>query len=91
MIDVDSLISDSANEAHSRVVLTYEFDLVLYDGLVRRRLVTAGARNQLVMCDMGIYERELQAVSVAPRLGHDYTVSPIQQGAASQDVPPSRS
>ena len=63
MIDVLEALSDDDLSADSSIVLTYELQLPLYDGWIRRRLSAAGANIQLVFCDLGCYERELAALS----------------------------
>ena len=82
MIDVLEALSDDDLSADSSIVLTYELQLPLYDGWIRRRLSAAGANIQLVFCDLGCYERELAALSTARHCGHSYAVSPVQQRGA---------
>lgn len=82
MIDVLDALSDSELSADSSIVLTYEVQLPLYDGWVRRRLSAAGAGIQLVFCDLGPYQRELNALSVARHCGHSYVVAPVHQKGA---------
>ena len=55
MIDVLSSLGESSLDLHSSIVLTYSFDLVLYDGLIRRRLRQSGVVNQMVFSDFGKY------------------------------------
>ena len=78
MIDVLGLLADSSLDGHTSIILTYNLDLTLYDGLVRRRLRSSGITNQAVFCDFGAYQDALDALSAAPRLGHGYSVTPVR-------------
>ena len=64
------------------LILTFDFDFALYDGLIRRRLRDADIFNQMVFCDLHSYQRELAALCSAPRCGTAYSVTPVYQQAA---------
>ncbi len=82
MIDILGLLGESDIAAHSSIILTYEIDLPLYDGLIRRRLKQAGATNQMVFCDLRRYIAELEALSSTRFFGKAYSITPIHQKAA---------
>jgi hypothetical protein len=82
MIDVLGALGDSEVAGESSIVLSYELDLAIYDGWIRRRLANAGVGNQVVFCDLGVYERELEALSAARHFGRAYSVTPVRQVGA---------
>lgn len=82
MIDVLGLLGDDDIDAHSSIVLTFAVDLLLYDGLIRRRLRNAGVVNQIVFCDMQTYQPEMAALPAARRFGRSYSITPVHQSAA---------
>lgn len=82
MIDVLELIGDGDIAAESSVILTYELDLPIYEGWVRRRLSAAGAGNQVVFCDLQIYERELEGLATARHIGRTYSLTPVRRAGA---------
>ena len=82
MIDVLGSLAENSLDLHSSFVLTYSVDLVLYDGLIRRRLRQARAVNQMVFCDFRKYQEQLNTVSAARQFGRSYSVTPILQPAA---------
>jgi hypothetical protein len=82
MIDLINTLADDALDAESAILLTYELDLPVYDGWVRRRLASAGVVNQVVFCDLSVYNRELESLSAARRCGRRYSVVPIPQPAS---------
>ena len=82
MIDILGLLGGSDISAHSSIILTYEIDLPLYDGLVRRRLKQAGVNNQMVFCDLRRYVAEMEALSATRFFGKAYSVTPVHQKAA---------
>src|SRR5262245_3707667 len=61
------------------VVLTYELDLPLYDGLIRRTLTRGGVRNQIVFCDLRTYAQDVTFEHGARFLGRQYSVTPVYQ------------
>ena len=82
MIDVLELIADHDLTAHSCIILTYNIDLPLYDGLIRRKLRSAGIANQVVFCDYTAYQIALQGLSAAENIGRSYSVTPIRLDGA---------
>jgi hypothetical protein len=82
VIDVLSSLGESNLDLHSSIVLTYSFDLVLYDGLIRRRLRQAGVVNQMIFSDFGKYIEQLAAVTSVRHFGKSYSVTPVPQAAA---------
>lgn len=82
MIDIISELTTPEIDAHSSIVLTYSIDVLLYDGLLRRRLAQAGAANQVVFCDFRKYQEQIDALGAARRLGRSYSLTPIHQTAA---------
>lgn len=82
MIDILSSLGEGSLELHSSIVLTYSFDLVLYDGLIRRRLRQAGAVNQMVFAEFNKYQEQLNAVTSVRYFGRSYSVTPIPQAHA---------
>jgi hypothetical protein len=82
VIDVLELLEDSAVAAESSIILTYELDLPIYEGWVRRRLTTAGAVNQVLFCDVDIYARELDGLPTARHIGRTYSATPVRRPGA---------
>jgi hypothetical protein len=82
VIDILSSLGESSLDLHSSIVLTYSFDLVLYDGLIRRRLRQAGVVNQIVFSDFHKYQEQLNAVTSVRYFGRSYSVTPIPQADA---------
>ncbi|HEV8712513.1 MAG TPA: hypothetical protein VGX03_06765 [Candidatus Binatia bacterium] len=82
MIDVLGLLGDNDIDAHSSIVLTFTVDLLLYDGLIRRRLRNAGVVNQMVFCDLQTYQPEMAALSTTRQFGRSYSITPVYQNAA---------
>ena len=82
MVPVIDLIGDHDIDAHSSVILTFAIDLPFYDGFVRRRLKNAGVVNQMVFCDLRMYQSELIALSAVRQFGRSYSVTPIHQSGA---------
>lgn len=82
MIDVLELLGDRKIEAHSTILLTYAFDMLLFDGFLRRQLQKAGASNQIIFCDAGCYEKELTKTAATRFLGKSYSVTPVHQASA---------
>lgn len=82
MIDVLELIGDGDIAADSSVILTYELDLPIYEGWVRRRLSAAGAGNQVVFCDLQIHEREMEGLATARHIGRTYSLTPVRRTGA---------
>lgn len=82
MIDVLELLGDRKMEAHSTIVLSYAFDVLLFDGYLRRQLRKAGATNQIVFCDGDCYEKDLSKTRAARFLGKAYSVTPVHQAGA---------
>jgi hypothetical protein len=79
VIDILSSLGESGLDLHSSIVLTYSFDLVLYDGLIRRRLRQAGVVNQVVFSDFHKYQEQLNGVTSVRYFGRSYSVTPIPQ------------
>lgn len=79
MIELLELLADDRLGAESSIMLTYEMDLPLYDGWLRRKLVSAGIANQIVFCDLDVYARELSGLSAARHCGRSYSLVPIHQ------------
>jgi hypothetical protein len=79
VIDMIELLGDGDDAFTTSVVLTYEFDVALYDGLVRRTLNRAGVRNQIVFCDLRTYTQHVTAEHGARFLGRQYSVTPVYQ------------
>jgi hypothetical protein len=82
VIDVLGSLGESGLDLHSSIILTYSFDLVLYDGLIRRRLRHAGVVNQMVFCDFRKYQEQLHSLCAARQFGRSYSVTPVPQAAA---------
>lgn len=82
MIDVLDLIGDGGIAAESSIFLTYELDLPIYEGWIRRRLAAAGVANQVVFCDLGVYRRELEGVGATRYIGRTYSVTPVRRAGA---------
>lgn len=82
MIDVLDDLADGSVEAHTSIVLAYNVDLLVYDKLLRRRLVSAGVTSQVVFCDATPYAASLDAVDRASRLGRAYSVTPVRLDGA---------
>jgi hypothetical protein len=82
MINVLECLRERDLKAHSSIILTFDLDLALYDGLIRRRLRDADISNQMVFCDLRSYQRELAALSSTPRFGKAYSITPVYQKAA---------
>jgi hypothetical protein len=82
VIDVLEHLGDGRSGADSSIIITYELDLPIYEGWVRRRLSSAGTVNQVVFCDVSVYERELGALSSARHIGKSYSVTPIRRAGA---------
>jgi len=73
------LLGESQGAFAASVVLTYEFDLALYDGLIRRTLSRSGIRNQLVFCDFRTYAQDVTVEHGARFIGRHYSVTPVYQ------------
>jgi hypothetical protein len=55
MLNILRQLEDSKLDAHSCIILTYEIDLTLYDGLIYRSLRQLGVRNQIILCSLPSY------------------------------------
>jgi hypothetical protein len=82
MIDVLDVLGDGDLDAHSAICITYNLDLCFYDHYMRRTLRGAGINNQLVFCDANQYQQSLEEITLAPRCGRQYSVTPARARGA---------
>ena len=82
MFDMIELLAHSGYDLRSSIILTYGFDMPLYDGLIRRALNRAGVWNQVIFCDFSCYVQDIQSQTAALYAGKHYSVTPISQPGA---------